>query len=202
MKDSIGASSRRHGRSRRSGPGAHRAGRRHQAVRAHRRGHAVGGLAGQERSRRWTYNGTVPGPTLQVDDGDKVAHRAAQRAPGVDVDPLPRSDHPERHGRHHRRHPGAGEAGRPTSPTWFVAHGPAVGMYHSHHDAVKQVPDGLAGAFLVGARARPGGRDRHPAAGHDPRRLGHDRLRPQRQVVPGDGAHRGQARATGSRSST
>ena len=34
---------------------------------------------------------------------------------------------------------------------------PAVGMYHSHHDAVKQVPDGLAGAFLVGDEPVPAG---------------------------------------------
>ena len=39
----------------------------------------------------------------------------------------------------------------------FVAHGPAVGMYHSHHDAVKQVPNGLAGAILVGHEPVPAG---------------------------------------------
>ena len=59
----------------------------------------------------WTYNGTVPGPTLQVDDGDTVRDRAAQPAAGVDLDPLPRPADAERHGRHDRRHPGPGEAG-------------------------------------------------------------------------------------------
>jgi FtsP/CotA-like multicopper oxidase with cupredoxin domain len=39
----------------------------------------------------------------------------------------------------------------------FVAHGPAVGMYHSHHDAVKQVPNGLAAAILVGHEPVPAG---------------------------------------------
>ena len=34
---------------------------------------------------------------------------------------------------------------------------PAVGMYHSHHDAVQQVPDGLAGAFIVGDEPVPAG---------------------------------------------
>jgi FtsP/CotA-like multicopper oxidase with cupredoxin domain len=34
---------------------------------------------------------------------------------------------------------------------------PAVGMYHSHQDAVKQVPNGLAGAFLVGSEPVPQG---------------------------------------------
>jgi FtsP/CotA-like multicopper oxidase with cupredoxin domain len=34
---------------------------------------------------------------------------------------------------------------------------PAVGMYHSHHNAVEQVPDGLAGAFLIGEQPVPAG---------------------------------------------
>ena len=38
----------------------------------------------------------------------------------------------------------------------FVAKGPAVGMYHSHQNAVVQVPNGLAGAFLVGQVPTPG----------------------------------------------
>jgi uncharacterized cupredoxin-like copper-binding protein len=37
----------------------------------------------------------------------------------------------------------------------FVAEGPAVGMYHSHHHAEHQVPDGLMGAFLVGDQPLP-----------------------------------------------
>ena len=31
----------------------------------------------------------------------------------------------------------------------FVAEGPAVGIYHSHHNAQTQVPNGLFGAFLI-----------------------------------------------------
>jgi manganese oxidase len=38
-----------------------------------------------------------------------------------------------------------------------VAKGPAVGMYHSHQNAVVQVPNGLAGAFLVGQEPVPQG---------------------------------------------
>ena len=34
---------------------------------------------------------------------------------------------------------------------------PAVGMYHSHHNAAVQVPGGLAGAFLVGEQPVPAG---------------------------------------------
>ena len=40
---------------------------------------------------------------------------------------------------------------------WTVQSTPAVGMYHSHHDAVKQVPDGLPGAFIVGNEPVPAG---------------------------------------------
>ena len=40
---------------------------------------------------------------------------------------------------------------------WTVQDTPAVGMYHSHHNAVEQVPDGLAGAFLVGNEPVPAG---------------------------------------------
>jgi FtsP/CotA-like multicopper oxidase with cupredoxin domain len=39
----------------------------------------------------------------------------------------------------------------------FVAKGPAVGMYHSHHDAQVQVPNGLAGTILVGDLPLPAG---------------------------------------------
>jgi FtsP/CotA-like multicopper oxidase with cupredoxin domain len=39
----------------------------------------------------------------------------------------------------------------------FVARGPAVAIYHSHHDAQKQVPNGLFGALIVGDVPVPGG---------------------------------------------
>ncbi len=34
---------------------------------------------------------------------------------------------------------------------------PAVGMYHSHHNAVAQVPNGLVGMFLIGKLPVPAG---------------------------------------------
>jgi FtsP/CotA-like multicopper oxidase with cupredoxin domain len=37
----------------------------------------------------------------------------------------------------------------------FVAKGPAMGMYHSHHHAEHLVPDGLLGVFQVGDVALP-----------------------------------------------
>jgi FtsP/CotA-like multicopper oxidase with cupredoxin domain len=39
----------------------------------------------------------------------------------------------------------------------FVAEGPAVGMYHSHHNAAKQVSNGLAGALIIGDQPLPAG---------------------------------------------
>jgi manganese oxidase len=39
----------------------------------------------------------------------------------------------------------------------FTAKGPAVGMYHSHHDSAKQVTNGLVGAFRVGEEPLPNG---------------------------------------------
>lgn len=97
----------------------------------------------------WTYNGTVPGPTIKVDIGDKVR---------VVLDnQLPQSTAIHWHG---IITPNAmdgvpditQDAVKPGDKfTYeFVAQGPAVGMYHSHHHAEHQVPDGLAGTFLVG----------------------------------------------------
>jgi FtsP/CotA-like multicopper oxidase with cupredoxin domain len=106
--------------------------------------------------KAWTYNGTVPGPTLRANPGDKVKIVLKNELPestvihfhglltpnsmdGVpDITQLPVK-------------PGA-------SFTYeFVAKGPAVGMYHSHHNAQVQVPNGLAGAFLVGQIPVPQG---------------------------------------------
>ena len=104
----------------------------------------------------WAYNGTVPGPTLVANDGDKIAV--------VLHNNLPESTSIHFHG---LQTPNAMDGTTdvtqdPVLPggtfTYsFVAHGPAVGMYHSHHDAVKQVPNGLAGAILIGHEPVPAG---------------------------------------------
>ena len=104
-----------------------------------------------------TYNGTVPGPTLSVDPGDKVRI--------VLHNQLPESTSIHFHG---LTTPNAMDGTTeltqaPVKPgsdfTYeFTAQAtPAVGMYHSHHNAVKQVPDGLAGAFLIGDEPVPAG---------------------------------------------
>jgi FtsP/CotA-like multicopper oxidase with cupredoxin domain len=104
----------------------------------------------------WTYNGTVPGPTMHVNIGDRVkvvlhnhlpestvihfhgivVPNAMDGVPFITQDPV---------------EPGA------DFTYSFTAQGPAVGMYHSHFDATKQVADGMAGAFLIGDEPVPAG---------------------------------------------
>jgi plastocyanin len=106
--------------------------------------------------KAWTYNGTVPGPMIKVAPGDKVRivvknelpqstalhmhgielPNAMDGVPYITQDPI--------------------EPGKSFSYD-FVAKGPAVGMYHSHDYAVKQVPDGMAGALIIGDEPVPAG---------------------------------------------
>ena len=96
----------------------------------------------------WTYNGVVPAPEIHVVSGDHVRvilkndlpqstslHFHGIRVPNVydGVDPYTE---------------------RPTPPGGehvyeWVAQGPAVGIYHSHHNAQEQIPDGMFGAFTI-----------------------------------------------------
>jgi FtsP/CotA-like multicopper oxidase with cupredoxin domain len=106
--------------------------------------------------RAWAYNGQVPGPMIKVAVGDRVRvvlendlpqstalHFHGLETPnGMDGVPFVTQD--------------------PITPgksfTYeFTARGPAVGMYHSHDYAVEQVPNGMAGAFIVGDLPLPAG---------------------------------------------
>ncbi|MFM7871224.1 MAG: multicopper oxidase domain-containing protein [Actinomycetota bacterium] len=101
-----------------------------------------------------TYNGTVPGPEIRVNVGDKVkivvtnalnestsVHFHGIRVPnqfdGVD----PYTQNPIQPGE--------------TFTYEFTTLEPAVGIYHSHHDAQVQIPDGMFGAFMVGEMPIP-----------------------------------------------
>lgn len=102
------------------------------------------------------YNGAVPGPTIKVAVGDKVRL--------VVHNELPSSTAVHFHGvRVPNSQDGVPDITQaPIKPgatfTYeFTTTEPAVGMYHSHHDAQVQVPAGLAGAFLVGEVALPDG---------------------------------------------
>ncbi len=96
----------------------------------------------------WTYNGVVPAPEIHVNTGDKVRI--------VLKNSLPESTSMHLHG---IQVPNSMDGVDPyTQPpikpgdsfTYeFVAKGPAVGIYHSHHDAQLQVPNGLFGAFTI-----------------------------------------------------
>ena len=105
----------------------------------------------------WTYNGTVPGPTLRVNPGDKVQV--------VLHNQLPESTSIHFHG---LMTPNAADGttyvtqppikpGETFTYSFTAQSTPAVGMYHSHHNAVTQVPNGLAGTFLVGQLPVPAG---------------------------------------------
>jgi FtsP/CotA-like multicopper oxidase with cupredoxin domain len=101
-----------------------------------------------------TYNGTVPGPEIRVNVGDKVkivvrneleestsVHFHGIRVPNEmdGVDPYTQKP----------IIPGA------TFTYEFTTVEPAVGIYHSHHDAQVQIPDGMFGAFMVGEMPIP-----------------------------------------------
>lgn len=104
----------------------------------------------------WTYNGVVPGPTIHVNVGDRVRVVLTNR--------LPESTSIHFHGvrlpNDQDGVPDITQAPIKPGQTYvyqFTTTEPAVGMYHSHQDAVRQVPDGLAGAFLVGEMPLPAG---------------------------------------------
>jgi FtsP/CotA-like multicopper oxidase with cupredoxin domain len=99
--------------------------------------------------RAWAYNAQVPGPWIKVDVGDRVRvvfrndlpqssavhFHGIQTPMGMDGVPFVTQDPVE---------PGAEFVYE------FVASEAQVAMYHSHHHAEHQVPDGLLGVFQVG----------------------------------------------------
>jgi len=102
-----------------------------------------------------SYNGTVPGPTLRVDVGDKVRV--------VLKNELPESTVIHWHGIPIRNEmDGVADITQPPVRPGdsfiyeITAERQSVGWYHSHHDGTKQVGDGLWGAFLIGDLPLPG----------------------------------------------
>jgi manganese oxidase len=98
--------------------------------------------------KAWTYNGTMPGPEIRVTEGDKVrvviknelpestaihfhgliVPNAMDGVPGITQPPIK---------------PGE------TFTYEFTVRNSGSHMYHSHHNATKQVGKGLLGAFVV-----------------------------------------------------
>ena len=97
----------------------------------------------------WSYNGLIPGPVIHVNVGDKVRL--------VLKNELPESTALHLHG---IRVPNSMDGVDPYTQKAIIPGGeyiyeftalePSVGMYHSHHNAQVQVPNGLAGALLIG----------------------------------------------------
>ena len=97
----------------------------------------------------WAYNGQIPGPLLRANVGDKIRIRLKNE--------LPESTSMHLHG---VRVPNAMDGVDPYTQSAikpgetfdydFTATEVAVGMYHSHHNAQVQIPNGLAGSLLIG----------------------------------------------------
>jgi plastocyanin len=96
----------------------------------------------------WSYNGMIPAPTIQVSSGDHVRIVVKNSLPmshalhfhGIQVPNLMDGVDP------YTEMPAApGE----TRTYEFVAKGPAVGIYHPHHGADHQIPNGMFGALLI-----------------------------------------------------
>jgi len=104
--------------------------------------------------RAWTFNGTVPGPAIKINVGDHIQIVVDNKLPmstgvhfhGIEVpfnmDGVPDiTQSPIKPGK---------------SFTYeFTLNKPELGMYHSHHDAQVQVPNGMLGVFQVGDPALP-----------------------------------------------
>ena len=100
------------------------------------------------------YNGVVPGPEIRVEVGDNVKI--------VLTNELPVSTNIHFHG---IRVPNSFDGVDPytqmpvvpgdTFTYEFTTLEPAVGIYHPHHDAQVQIPDGMFGAFMVGTMPIP-----------------------------------------------
>ncbi|HEY6627775.1 MAG TPA: multicopper oxidase domain-containing protein [Acidimicrobiia bacterium] len=97
----------------------------------------------------WTYNGMVPAPMIRVGVGDRVRVVLDNQLPmGTDIH------------WHGVKVPNSMDGVSPiTQPLVkpgetfvyeFTATEPAIAMYHAHHHAQMQVPNGLFGTFIVG----------------------------------------------------
>ena len=97
------------------------------------------------------YNGMIPGPTIQVDLGDSYVIRVTN-----ELDNESTTLHPHGVNGHLVQYDGVAPITQEPIRTGesydyeFEATEPSLGMYHSHHHALHQIPDGLAGAIIVG----------------------------------------------------
>ncbi|MCL1595542.1 MAG: multicopper oxidase domain-containing protein [Actinomycetia bacterium] len=104
----------------------------------------------------WTYNGTVPGPAIKIQVGDKIRVKVINKLPmGTDIH------------WHGIRTPNSEDGVAPITQALiesgteyeynFVAEKEAIGMFHAHHAGQIQVPNGLLGTFQIGEIPIPRG---------------------------------------------
>ena len=104
----------------------------------------------------WTYNGMVPAPMIRVDVGDRVRVVLDNQLPmGTDI---------HWHGvKVPNNMDGVAPLTQPLVESGesfiyeFTATEPAIAMYHAHHHAQMQVPNGLFGTFIIGDTPVPRG---------------------------------------------
>jgi uncharacterized cupredoxin-like copper-binding protein len=110
-----------------------------------------------KRVDAWTYNGTVPGPTMRVEPGDKVRVVLKNELPESTVIHFHGIDLPNAMDGVPDITQAPVKPGQSFTYDFTAQATPAVAMYHSHHNAATQVPNGLAGALLVGTEPVPAG---------------------------------------------
>jgi plastocyanin len=111
-----------------------------------------------ETVEAWTYNGTVPGPTLRGEVGDKIRVRLINELPmGTDVH------------MHGMILPNEMDGVAPLTQELvkpgeefvyeYEVTEPAVAMYHPHHHGQMQVPNGMWGAMIFSPEGGGGSAD-------------------------------------------
>ncbi|MFT4744830.1 MAG: FtsP/CotA-like multicopper oxidase with cupredoxin domain [Nonlabens sp.] len=97
------------------------------------------------------YNGQIPGPTIEVDLGDRYIIRVTNM-----LDNEATSLHPHGVNGHAFAYDGVAPITQDpilsgeTYDYVFEADQPSLGMYHSHMHSLHQIPDGLVGAIIAG----------------------------------------------------
>ncbi|HVR78371.1 MAG TPA: multicopper oxidase domain-containing protein [Acidimicrobiia bacterium] len=104
----------------------------------------------------WSYNGMVPGPMIRVDVGDQVRVVLDNQLPmGTDIHWHGVATPNDMDGVAPLTQPLI-ESGE-TFVYEFEARRPAIGMYHPHHHAQMQVPNGLFALIIIGETPIPRG---------------------------------------------
>ena len=108
--------------------------------------------------KAWTYNGTVPGPQIKVNVGDKVRVKVTNKLP-MSTD-LHLHDLPGKANKMDGVAPFTQDLIAPggTFTYEFEPKNTAVAMFHPHHHAQMQLANGMIGTFLVGEVPLPRGR--------------------------------------------